>query len=571
MTGKDAARAFDAPFPNDAFAPPPGAGPARRPFEGVLRIAGGTLAASDAAVFGHFAMDGRPERFPAVALAFTSDGDELLPLERGLVRRPDPESYWDLMVGPGRIWSEPGDDSGHAAFPFQLSNERENDSHHGLARFRYDSDGAGGLAVQVVTETEPDHLPERLDLWGRLETAAVPGEPEGAGACRAERKAERAGEHPIRPIRDLADRVGVDLVEALYHGAGSDTEIVSGLVVDGAIYATGVHTRHGAYPYPRAMRFGLWSATKAAFGTTALLRLAMHLGPGIAETRVRDAIEVAAGHDGWNDVTIRDCLDMATGVGTAGREAGPADIYADNLTEPAFAEAGAEQAASHRAYRDWYVARSRADKLARAFACPSYPWGPGEVARYRDQDLFMAGVAMDAVWKRERGPGADLFAMVADEVYRPIGMTAPDTNRTLEADGAAGVPLTAFGLYLGLDDVARLGQLLTDGGVHRGERLLEPSLLAACLGGGFDKGLPTGTVTAENRDVTYRLAYWRLPMTTHGGRDVRIPTMRGYGGQIVQPLWNGVTCFRFGHDRPDREERYDALKLTRIADALRPL
>ena len=69
MTEKDAAGAFDAPFPNDAFAPPPGAGPARRPFEGVLRIAGGTLAASDAAVFGHFAMDGRPERFPAVALA----------------------------------------------------------------------------------------------------------------------------------------------------------------------------------------------------------------------------------------------------------------------------------------------------------------------------------------------------------------------------------------------------------------------------------------------------------------------------------------------------------------------
>ena len=570
MARTDTSGAFDAPLPNEAFAPPPGARPAP-PFEGVLRIAGGTLAASDPAMLGDFAMGGRPERFPAVEVAFASDGGELLPLERGLVRRPDPESYWDLTVGPGRLWSEPGDGRSRAAFPFQLSNERENDSHHGLARFRYDAGGADGLEVQIVTETEPDHLPEGVDLWGRLEASVAPGEPPGAAARRADRRAERAREHPIRPIRDLEDRVGAEAIDALADGAGSDTEIVSGLVVDGAIYATGVRARHGAYPYPRAMRFGLWSATKAAFGATALMRLAMHLGPGVAETRVRDVVEVAADREGWSDVTIRDCLDMATGIGTAGREAGPADIYADNLTEPAFAETGGERAASHRAYQDWYVARSLADKLACALACPSYPWGPGEVARYRDQDLFMAGAAMDAVWKRERGADADLFSMVADEVYRPIGMTAPDMNRTIEPNGATGVPLTAFGLYLGLDDVARLGRLLTDGGVHRGERLLEPSLLAACIDGAFDKGLPTGTVADGNRDPTYRLAYWQLPMTTLGGRDVRVPTMRGYGGQIVQPLWNGVTCFRFGHDRPDREDRYDALKLPRVADALRPL
>lgn len=561
-----------APVANHAFAPSPRARPADGGFEGLLEIAGGRLATACAALDGDFAMGGSPRRFPSLALAFTSCEGELLPLWRGLHRRPDRASYWDVMAGPGRIWSEPGDGArNRAAFPFQLSNERENDSHHGVASFLFDGGGVSGLAMQVTTETRPDHLPGGFDLWGRLEASFVPGPRAGAAAARRARAAERRAEHPLRPLEALRAAVGDGPIDALAEGAGSDTQIVCGLVFDGTIYATAAATRHGPFPYPRAMRFGLWSATKAAFATTALLRLAHRLGPGAADTRIADLVPRAASHRGWQRVTIRHCLDMASGIGTALRRALPADIYADNLTEAEAGAASPEAGRCYRAYQDWYAAPSLAEKLAAAFACPSYPWGPGEVARYRDQDLFMAGVAMDALWKRHRGPDADLFAMVADEVFAPIGIAGTDINRTLEADGRRGTPLAAFGLYLGLDDVARLGRLLGGGGVHGGRRLLEATLLAACLDGRFDKGRATGTFTAEGRETTYGLGYWQLPMTTRAGRTVRIPTMRGYGGQIVQPLWNGVTCFRFAHDPPAADERYDALKLPRIADALKPL
>jgi len=560
----------DGPSPNSTFFPAEDAEDARHVFDGLLHLSGTLLQGDKERLGAPFVMPGSPLRFPAVTLAFSSTDGELVPHHRGLDRRPDPESYWDIMVGPGRVWSEPGDGGlSRAAFPFQLSNEHENDSHHGLAMFLYDEQGVSAVMVQKITETEPDHLPEQFDLWGRV-PARRSGNADGAPYL-ATRREERDDERPIRAITDLADSVDPSLIDALFHGTGSDTEIVSGLVLDGVIYATPVRARHGDFPYPRAMRFGMWSATKAAFGTTALLRLAQHLGPEVADTRVCDVVEVTAGHDGWRDVTIRDCLNMATGIGTGGPRREPIDIYADNLTEPENAEADPNSAASYRAYQDWYAAPALGDKLARAFACPSYPWGPGEVARYRDQDLFMSGVAMDAVWKRHRGPKADLFAMVADEVYAPLGIRGVDMNRTIEPGETTGVPLTAFGLFLGLDDVAKLGRLLTDGGVHDGEQVLEPTLLASCLDGAFDKGLPTGTTTAEGREVTYHLAYWQLPMTTAAGRDVRIPSMRGYGGQIIQPLWNGITCFRFGHDQPDREDRYDALKLPRLADALRPL
>ena len=47
--------------------------------------------------------------------------------------------------------------------------------------------------------------------------------------------------------------------------------------------------------------------------------------------------------------------------------------------------------------------------------------------------------------------------------------------------------------------------------------------------------------------------------------------MRGYGGQLIQILPNGTTAFRFGFgfDSYDTEERYDALKLVRLSDAIR--
>ena len=556
MIGRDGTRK-DGPWPIAAFTPPADRRPCRHPFNGVLAIDGSPLAASDASAHADFALGGGVTRFPGVSLAFRTDGDGLLPVHRGLHRRPDPQSYWDIMVGEGCIWRGEGA-CDIASFPFQLSCERENDSHHGVARFAWDGARVCDLVVQVVTETLPDHVPERLDLWGVAEASFR----EAAGPLAAPDR------HDPMPIHDISEIAPEDMLEALLDDPMRESEITSGLVIDGHIYTTGFATRHGPYPFPHAMRFGIWSATKAAFATTALMRLAHHLGPGVAETRIVDVLDVTADHDGWRDVTIRHCLSMATGIGTAG-ETG--DIHADNLTGPEYASADGRDGACYRAYQSWYAARSRADKLRESFRVPSYPWGPGIVARYRDQDLFVAGAAMDAVWKHNCGPDADLFAMVEHEVLRPIGCGPVDINRTLEEDGARGVPVTAFGLFLGLDDVGRLGRLLSNGGRHEGTQLLEPSLVRECLDGAMTKGLPTGTATADGNDITYHLAWWQLPLVTRSGRTMRIATMRGYGGQIIQPLANGITCFRFAHDSASSQDRYDALMLPRLADALRAL
>ena len=111
-----------------------------------------------------------------------------------------------------------------------------------------------------------------------------------------------------------ATRAGLDDID---RGFGSESSIVSGLIVDGEIYATPCRTSMGDYPYPRSMKFGIWSATKTAFCSIACLRLAQVIGEDPRETRVADLLPEAQNNPVWADVTIGHCLDMATGVGTA--------------------------------------------------------------------------------------------------------------------------------------------------------------------------------------------------------------------------------------------------------------
>ncbi len=82
------------------------------------------------------------------------------------------------------------------------------------------------------------------------------------------------------------------------------------------------------------------------------------------------------------------------------------------------------------------MAKASSEKtiLAEGFKSPDLPWGPVKFARYRDQDIFLLGVAMDRYLNSKEGPGADIWSMLVNEVYRPIGVTHAPTSRTIEAE-----------------------------------------------------------------------------------------------------------------------------------------
>ena len=97
---------------------------------------------------------------------------------------------------------------------------------------------------------------------------------------------------------------------------------------------------------------------------------------------------------------------------------------------------------------------------------------------------------MDSFLKRQAGPQAHLWDMVMAEVFQPIGIFHAPIMQTQEQDGGRGIPPLAYGLYVTIDDVAKLTTLLQHGGLHQGQQLLSATKLAAALYKTAARGLP---------------------------------------------------------------------------------
>jgi CubicO group peptidase (beta-lactamase class C family) len=508
--------------------------------------------------------------FPGVSLRLAGHQGDLIPLDRDLLRDPQGGSYWDVSLSPGRVWSEAADDGwSRAALPFQLSNIFENDTHHGIATFLFNDSEISPVFVQIVTETKTFLCPENLQAWGWMKVTRSEIDSGAVKAAVADFGVEMSDQRPLKPLSEWQSSGTEKCFDLIDNGFGSDSTILSGLVVDDQIYASRCKTSQGDYPYPRALKFGIWSATKTAFCSIACARIAQITGQDPRNLLVRDLLLDAQRNPGWDEVTIGDCLNMASGIGTAAAEAEPREVFADYLLVESQAEQFGETRDSFNHYHAWFLAPSQLEKNRASFDCPSYPWPPGTVTRYRDQDLYIAGAALDAVLKQHRGSDAFIWDMVRDEVYAPARIHHAIKFETIESDPGQRVPLSDAGLLLTMDNIARLGKLILDDGKVGDEQILATDLLDEFFNPRIAKGLPTG-IHIDAGEVHYHAGIWHLPYQSLAGEIFWIPSMRGYGGQIIQTLPNGITTFRFGYDSYETEERYDALKLVKLADTIRP-
>ena len=375
------------------------------------------------------------DRFPAVILAFASAGNRLVPASQQIHSARGGESFWQVIPGPGRVWREARDGEWQrGAFPFTLGNATDSVTYQGLGLFAYRRRDPGHLEVsrlrfQWSEGGIPYHLPHGLHGWG-------------SAACRW-RVAD--GAHPSRDPssgddgfrwlswNDLRDRCPGELVDSVHRGPGADTVVITALATAGGeMHATAGRTRWGDHPYPSAIRHGIWSASKSAGAGVAALHLAERYGAEILDLPVADLLDVTASHDGWAEVCLRHCYDMATGIGDEGPAASPPAIFADYDIDPVQFPVQAER------YQRWFTAPSRAQRLDAVFRHPSYPWPPGTVARYRDQDFFTLTACLDALVKRREGPSVHLWELMREAVYAPLGIRDAPVNRTPRARRCAG-------------------------------------------------------------------------------------------------------------------------------------
>ena len=541
---------------NRYFLPVGGAGEAHEAFTGTIAIPDNAMSSEPAEILPAEILGKKTQLFPGVELGFVSHDGFLVPADRDLLIPADARSYWQIQVSPGQTWSEPGDEGwSRAAFPFLLTSIIENESYNGVATFLYRDGEVSALRYQVVHQLAPFMVQTRFVAAGQTEVEYA----EFTGDVQplvADFEAELADRLEWRDWSELEKRYGAKLFADFDSGIDPALTITSGLVIDGKVYVRSMNTPWGPYPFPREMRHGVWSVTKTAAGMLTLMRMAQKYGDEVLDYRIRDYLDVTATHNGWDDVTFRNAMSMATGIGMGTLNVDPNVIGLGDSSDP-------ENNAGFDKYMAWYLAPTLKEKLTEAFKIPSYPWGPGEHARYRDRDIFTLSAALESLLKKKEGPDADLWQMMVDEVYRPIGIHHIPMTRTREPQGL-GTPILAWGIYVSIDDIAKIARLIQNGGMHDGVQILSKAGIAEALYETDVRGLPTGEHSVHGAK-SYHLSLWQEPYVTGSGKTVYAPRMNGYGGNIVQLMPNGMVGFRFGSGGDVALEQ-----MTVIADKIRP-
>jgi CubicO group peptidase (beta-lactamase class C family) len=247
----------------------------------------------------------------------------------------------------------------------------------------------------------------------------------------------------------------------------------------------------------------------------------------VANLLIKDYVpEYAAGPGDWERVTFNNTIDMSTG------NYGSANYMAD--------DDGAKMG-------EFFGAQPYAVRIAAAFDWP-HVVEPGTRWVYRTSDTFILTRAMHNYLQAQEGPAADIFEMVVDEVYRPLGLGpgAFTTMRTAD-DGWQGQAEGGWGLWWIPDDVAKIALLLNNqGGQIDGVQVLHPGLLAAALQQDpDDRG-----VSIDGRRM-YNNAFWADHTTRADGFECElwVPEMLGVSGNVVALLPNGITYYYFSDNQ----------------------
>jgi len=517
------------PLSNADFHPEVGAG-AAPPLCGTLRIAPVRLRTLPQLTQPR--VDGRDVcRFPGITLSFVTLGDILVPLQRGRMlaeqapgRTP---SYWNVIAQCGRIWRSPGDGAwARAAFPLMLVNDLENHAHQGLALFRYRAERISGLELQFVQQTSPYRLRQHFIAWGRTRARwSDSGVADARGELQRAR-AELAARLPHRPWEELVRGLPPGTLAGFGGPVHEKWRLQAALIRDGTLYYQQTPTPCGPYPYPLEMRFGVRSVMKSIGAPLALLRLAEVYGPYVLDLRIGDY--VAGLHAKYQRVRFLDAANMASGFGGMGslrtQPNDPRDGYLEGD------------------YDAWYTARSHGAKIRRmARSLRPYPWEPGTVVRYRDQDFYLLGAALDGFLKAARGREADLWDMLQSEVLQPIGIAQAPVVRTREARGRRGLVWLNAGYYPTLDDLGKIALLYQNLGAAGTHQILHRGLTEALLAGRgalaqSGDASAGAAVAASDGDggALYGMGFHFTPYVgATSGRRHLLPTMWGAGESEV--------------------------------------
>ena len=465
--------------------------------------------------------------FPSASIAFFTHDGYLVPVNRQVIRPPLAErakgryeSFWDIVIEAGKVWKEK-DDMGwnRASFPFALVSSLDGDTRNGLATFLYKDGKVSDMRFQIVQQTQPYMQLDTFNAWGQSSLTFKADTVADVSGLRKQYEAELGAKYEMRPFSELVAKYGTEKLKGFQRGVSADTHLGSALVVNKVIYYVPMDTPFGVYPYMENLRYGVWSVSKTFVAGVAMLRMAEKFGPNIYKEHLLDYFDPSennSGHHGWDNILFTHCIDMNTGLGSPNGYWTRQDV------------------------NSWYYAYNLRDKLKHIFTEPDLPQGPGEKFVYNDEDIWILGVAMDRYLKKHEGPDASVLKMLADEVYRKIGVFNFVITTTYTEDGISpGSPHFSWGFLPTMDDLAKITGLMHSRGLHDGEQILHLGKMRDFFLEGDKKPIGGYMMAAGYQDYRDR---------SDGNHDWVMPAPGGMGGHQVVMMPNKTTALRFARN-----------------------
>ena len=449
-------------------------------------------------------------RWPKFDVEFVQNGNDLIPVNRQGMQPVHAYDAWSVAVGTGAVWDEVGDGAmTRAAFPFTLGQRNANCEHNGVATFLFDNAGnISNVHVQTVTET---CLFYGFDMYGTLGATYNHYTVTNTAKVINDWKTEVSNHIPTQPITQLPiDFPGVDLSH--YHSNIKPADLhMYGVVVNGTNYVDGCSTRYGTHPYCSEMTTGVYSFTKSIFNSLAVMR-AEKMWPGFKNESIASRVSECGSSRNWNDVTIENALDMATG----------------NYIHPRFHfdERG------YAMLRGYFLQETRAQRAD--FACNKLPRKaiPGSKMIYHTSDHELTSYALTQTAIDMLGTGADGFNDIMVPVYDAIGLshTIRGIRRTTEGDAWGG-----YGLSAKANDIARISEWLANGEAKTSD-LLDNAMLSNILSGD-PQGLFAGLANFNYDDGFWRYHAGATTSMRVCGANTQVPVMSGFSGHtaVIMP------------------------------------
>ena len=453
--------------------------------------------------------------FPKLTWDFLGHDGALIPIQKERVRGYQIGSFWDVLVGGGRIWQETTDGAwSRASFPLTLTDSYIGQSRNCVATFVYNAEDISKICVQCSQETADLNDRQIGNIRIMLDAEYQTQRYADSVAVIEKHKQSELRRLPILPLSKIDRHQELaDYFEQSW--ATNASTSLGAILMNAEIYLHPPKTRHGLYPYPHEMRHGLYSVTKSMAGALALFHLAEYYDEAICDALITDYVPALKNHPGWQGVTFLHTLNMVSG--TVGSE------RAEHLLDVLI------------------TARTAEESIQNIAQLGDAPEAPGEKFNYASTNLFVLSYAMQnyVQIKEERNIG--YWDLVHENVLLPIGAQDFSLLHTDDADGSKGIPFLAYGAAPTLDEAAKIAWLFSSEGNYEGMQLLHRGKLREALGRTEWLG---HSLNNDFRGSHYRHSFWSQRIKT-SACDVAATYMLGYGGNYVIFLPSEVVIFRF--------------------------